>query len=126
MSSVCYSLLSIPTENYNKIVGKLFNYILIKFTANYIIVDILARLKIVCLEKSKDEARKKYRSHKNDYVNHCLGRPMDKLSASYNYVLPREITYYTILYNLGFFRGHRKFESKWNQGRRSWFSIRVF
>ena len=47
----------------------------------YNFVDILSRLKIVCLEKSRDEARKKYRLHKNDYVNNCLGKPLDKLSV---------------------------------------------
>lgn len=51
-------------------------------------LDILSRLKIVCLEKSRDEARKKYRSHKNDYVNNCLGRPLDKLSVS-RYLIKR-------------------------------------
>lgn len=44
--------------------------------------DILSRLKIVCLEKSRDEAKKKYRSHKSSYVNNCLGRPLEKLSVS--------------------------------------------
>lgn len=41
----------------------------------------MSRLKIVCLEKSRDEARKKYRSHKSSYVNNCLGRPLEKLSV---------------------------------------------
>ena len=70
------------TENYNKIVGKawiIYNIVLCVYET---CVDILSRLKIVCLEKSRDEARKKYRSHKNEYVHNCLGRPMDKLSVS--------------------------------------------
>lgn len=43
--------------------------------------DVLSRLKIVCLEAKKDIAKKKYRSHKQDYVKNCLGRPLDKLSV---------------------------------------------
>lgn len=43
--------------------------------------DILSRLKISCLEASRDEAKRKKLSHKKVYVNQCLGKPLDKLSV---------------------------------------------
>ena len=49
---------------------------------NSLLPDILSRLKIVCLEKSRDEAKRKKLSHKKVYVNNCLGKPLDKLSVS--------------------------------------------
>jgi hypothetical protein len=55
------------------------------FWALWWLIDILSRLKIICLEKSRDDARKKYRSHKSNYVNNCLGRPLEKLSVSVKY-----------------------------------------
>ena len=45
-------------------------------------MDILSRMKISCLEKRKEEAKKKYRTHKKQYVDKSLGRPMEKLSVS--------------------------------------------
>lgn len=44
--------------------------------------DILSRLKISCLESSRDEAKRKKVSHKKVYVSTCLGKPLDKLSVS--------------------------------------------
>ncbi len=82
------------TENYNKIVGKFNGLSSINPNPPLYFLDILSRLKIVCLEKSRDEARKKYRSHKNDYVNNCLGRPMDKLSVSIIKLLKQKHSYY--------------------------------
>lgn len=71
-------------ENYNKVVGELYFIFMVQYNvhAYFLHVDILSRLKIVCLEKNRDEARKKYRSHKTDYVNNCLGRPLDKLNVN--------------------------------------------
>ena len=43
--------------------------------------DILSRLKISCLEASRDEAKRKKLSHKKVYVSQCLGKPLDKLSV---------------------------------------------
>ena len=44
--------------------------------------DILSRMKIACLERWKEEAKKKFRSHKKLYVDKSLGQPMEKLSVS--------------------------------------------
>ena len=52
-------------------------------TENYHqLMDILSRMKISCLERRKEEAKKKYRTHKKQYVDKSLGRPMEKLSVS--------------------------------------------
>ena len=45
-------------------------------------LDILSHHKIACLEQRRDDAKKKYRTHRQAYVNHCLGRPLEKLSVS--------------------------------------------
>lgn len=45
------------------------------------LVDILSRMKISCLERWKEEAKRKFRSHKKQYVDKSLGRPMEKLSV---------------------------------------------
>lgn len=47
------------------------------------LVDILSRMKISCLERWKEEAKKKFRCHKKSYVERSLGRPMEKLSVSF-------------------------------------------
>lgn len=39
-------------------------------------------MKILCLDRWKEEAKKKFRSHKKLYVDKSLGRPMEKLSVS--------------------------------------------
>lgn len=41
---------------------------------------VLTRLKIVCLENEKREAKKKYNDSQKMYVNEMLGRPMEKLN----------------------------------------------
>jgi len=41
----------------------------------------LTRLKIVCLENEKREAKKKYNDSQKMYVNEMLGRPMEKLNV---------------------------------------------
>ena len=44
---------------------------------------VLTRLKIVCLENEKREAKKKYLDSQKMYVKDMLGRPMEKLSVSW-------------------------------------------
>ncbi len=97
----------LSAENYNKIVGKsnwlalqatvmrVLQYLLSTFSSclhgNIVYLDfaslsphadILSRLKIQCLEQSRDEARRKFRTHRREYVVNCLGRPLEKLSVS--------------------------------------------
>lgn len=73
----------------------------VNWLMNLLSADILSRLKIVCLEKNRDDARKKYRSHKSDYVKMCLGRPLDKLSVSLLLIYLKWCTYSSLLL-LGF------------------------
>ena len=42
---------------------------------------VLTRLKIVCLENEKREAKKKYIDSQKMYVKEMLGRPMEKLNV---------------------------------------------
>ena len=44
---------------------------------------VLTRLKIVCLENEKREAKKKYLDSQKMYVKDMLGRPMEKLNVSW-------------------------------------------
>ena len=43
---------------------------------------VLSRLKIICLENEKREAKKKYLDSQKMYVSEMLGRPMEKLNVS--------------------------------------------
>jgi hypothetical protein len=52
----------------------------VRFENYHQLMDILSRMKISCLERRKEEAKKKYRTHKKQYVDKSLGRPMEKLS----------------------------------------------
>ena len=45
---------------------------------------VLTRLKIVCLENEKREAKKKYLDSQKMYVKEMLGRPMEKLNVRIN------------------------------------------
>ena len=51
--------------------------------------DILSRMKISCLERWREEAKRKFRTHKKQYVDKSLGRPMEKLSVSSDYIISR-------------------------------------
>ena len=55
-------------------------------------MDILSRMKITCLERWRDEAKKKYRTFKKEYVDKSLGRPMEKLSVSYRHTCTHTLT----------------------------------
>ena len=53
------------------------------FTWPFAHAGVLTRLKIVCLENEKREAKKKYLDSQKMYVKDMLGRPMEKLSVSW-------------------------------------------
>ena len=53
------------------------------FTWPFAHSGVLTRLKIVCLENEKREAKKKYLDSQKMYVKDMLGRPMEKLSVSW-------------------------------------------
>ena len=53
------------------------------FTWPFPHLGVLTRLKIVCLENEKREAKKKYLDSQKMYVKDMLGRPMEKLSVSW-------------------------------------------
>ena len=53
------------------------------FTWLFAHAGVLTRLKIVCLENEKREAKKKYLDSQKMYVKDMLGRPMEKLSVSW-------------------------------------------
>ena len=54
------------------------------FTWPFAHSGVLTRLKIVCLENEKREAKKKYVDSQKMYVKEMLGRPMEKLSVSWS------------------------------------------
>lgn len=45
------------------------------------VYDNLSHLKIQCLEEAREEAKQRYRTHQEQYVITCLGKPLDKLST---------------------------------------------
>uniref|UniRef100_A0A1X7VCF4 Exocyst complex component Sec3 PIP2-binding N-terminal domain-containing protein n=1 Tax=Amphimedon queenslandica TaxID=400682 RepID=A0A1X7VCF4_AMPQE len=47
----------------------------------YQVYDNLSQLKISCLDQEREEAKKRYRLHQQQYVITCLGKPLDKLST---------------------------------------------
>ena len=52
------------------------------FLENYYqVYDNLSQLKISCLDEEREEAKKRYRLHQQQYVITCLGKPLDKLST---------------------------------------------
>ena len=53
------------------------------FTQPFAHSGVLTRLKIVCLENEKREAKKKYLDSQKMYVKEMLGRPMEKLNVSW-------------------------------------------
>ena len=56
------------------------------FTKPFALSGVLTRLKIVCLENEKREAKKKYLDSQKMYVKEMLGRPMEKLNVSWSLV----------------------------------------
>ena len=49
--------------------------------SDFIFPGVLSRLKILCLETEKRDAKKKYSDSQKMYVNTMLGRPMEKLNV---------------------------------------------
>ena len=57
-------------------------YFFLFFPENYYqVYDNLSQLKISCLDQEREEAKKRYRLHQQQYVITCLGKPLDKLST---------------------------------------------
>ena len=50
-------------------------------SSDFIFPGVLSRLKILCLENEKRDAKKKYLDSQKMYVNTMLGRPMEKLNV---------------------------------------------
>ena len=50
-------------------------------SSDFIFPGVLSRLKILCLENEKRDAKKKYSDSQKMYVNTMLGRPMEKLNV---------------------------------------------
>ena len=56
------------------------SFVLIKINLSFVFDSgVLSRLKIVCLENEKREAKRKYSDSQKMYVKEMLGRPMEKL-----------------------------------------------
>lgn len=46
--------------------------------------DKLSVMKIQCLEKHREDAKKRYKTHQEEYVVSCLGKPLEKLSTFFD------------------------------------------
>ena len=68
-------------------------------TAITLTTGFLTRLKIVCLENEKREAKKKYNDTLKLYVKEMLGRPMEKINVrdkSYSQRIPPHFVGWTL------------------------------
>ena len=66
-------------------------------------------MKIQCLEKFREEAKKCYRRNQDEYVVNCLGKPLEKLSTFFDGV-ERLLASGVKAEQVGFYRDYSKAE----------------
>ena len=71
--------------------------------------DKLSVMKIMCLDKYRDEAKKRFRSNQDEYVVTCLGKPLEKLSTFFDGV-ERLLASGVKPEQVGFYRDYSKAE----------------